>query len=80
MNDLLMRLEAHGLIDPNGNIVLEQYSGGGYQGVDVELFQSVFGSVLDSVSEEERYDSLVAADAGRGYARFFIVWRDAGIL
>lgn len=74
MDQLLSKLTAAGLTDEAGNIVLERYLKGGYQAIDVDTFVGFFGST------DYSYNSLVAADQGKGYIRFFDLWKAQGLL
>ncbi len=80
MTELFSRLSARGLIDSAGNIILEQYPDGGYQGVDAEWFKNEFGNAIDGLDQSKWHSALVATDNGRGYARFFDVWKALGVL
>jgi hypothetical protein len=78
METLLANLAAHGAIDENGCIVLDQY-----QTVEPTVFAAMFGVAADA--EGDTYTNLVAADSNgdgtfKGYARFFDAWRSAGVI
>lgn len=81
MDDLILRLEAAGLME-NDLIVLEFLECGGAQVVSQEDFENFFGAALQ---ESDQYTALIAADANaddtcKGYSRFFNTWHEASII
>lgn len=74
MDSLIERLNENGLIDEQGNIILEKYENGSYQAVDRETFTGFFGTT------DYSYLQLAAADQGKGYTRFFDAWHELGIV
>jgi hypothetical protein len=74
MEQLIEKLQASNLIDDVGNIILERYENDTYQAIDVPTFQQFFGKT------DYTYTALVATDQGKGYSRFFEVWKAQGIL
>lgn len=85
MNELLQKLQQANLIDEMGNIILEYYSDGKYQAVAVNdgtpyCFEAFFGAVLNDAAITDKHAALVAADAGKGYVRFFDEWKTKAIL
>ncbi|MEN6521271.1 MAG: hypothetical protein ABFD46_09005 [Armatimonadota bacterium] len=80
MNNLIDALTNAGLVE-GGMIVLERYEDGTIkQTVDIQTFSGFFAAAIDSAAPGSEYDALVAADQGKGYARFFDQWHAAGII
>lgn len=85
MNELFQKLQQANLIDEMGNIILERYPDGKYQAVAVNdgtpyCFEAFFGAILDDAAIIDKYTALVAADAGKGYVRFFDEWKAQGVI
>ena len=81
METLLTQLESAGLYN-GSEILLDRPDTGMTRFVLPEDFERMFGDALDA---EDLYEALMAADdngdgTGKGYARFFKAWRNAGVL
>ncbi|MDA8212147.1 MAG: hypothetical protein M0021_09760 [Clostridia bacterium] len=85
MNELLQKLNQAGLVDEMGNIILERYPDDRYQAVAMNdgtpyCFEAFFGAIMNDAAIVDKYAALVAADAGKGYTRFFDEWKAKGII
>ncbi|MCO1599811.1 hypothetical protein [Desulfosporosinus nitroreducens] len=90
MNDLISRLETNGLIDSNGNIILDEN-----QCVEQQTFTIFFGDIFNDPSITDKYVALsgeisfqwgdpqqiiTTTSESMGYQQFFDQWHQLGII
>jgi hypothetical protein len=77
MDSLYDKLKKAELIDEMGNIVLENFEDGSRLFIDRVSFEDLF---MSSFSEDDMYNSLVKEEDGKGYKKYFELWRNEGVI